>query len=132
MAGWGVVVGGLTSSLVSPGVAVVCPLSYEAIRRSSSAVHSLSTSSPNALSTQLAAQSTGQPAAFHDAVTLYTQAVEQDRIRGAVMYDEIAPDRGLDPADIEVASELLGPDGARSLERLAELRRLSPRTGPVI
>ena len=30
-----------------------------------------------------------------------------DRIGGAVMYDEIAPDRGLDPADIEVG-DLIG------------------------
>jgi predicted DNA-binding transcriptional regulator YafY len=30
------------------------------------------------------------------------RAFRLDRIRGAVMYDEVAPDRGLDPADIEV------------------------------
>ena len=39
-----------------------------------------------ALSAQLAAQSTAQPAAFREAVNLYTQAVEQDRLRGVVLY----------------------------------------------
>jgi predicted DNA-binding transcriptional regulator YafY len=35
------------------------------------------------------------------------RAFRLDRIHGAVMYDEIAPDRGLDPADIEVP-DLIG------------------------
>ena len=35
------------------------------------------------------------------------RAFRLDRIRGAVMLDEVAPDRGLDPAQIEV-SELIG------------------------
>jgi predicted DNA-binding transcriptional regulator YafY len=35
------------------------------------------------------------------------RAFRLDRIRGAVMYDEVAPDRGLDPADIEVP-DLIG------------------------
>jgi predicted DNA-binding transcriptional regulator YafY len=35
------------------------------------------------------------------------RAFRLDRIRGAVMLDEIAPERGLDPAQIEV-SELIG------------------------
>lgn len=39
-----------------------------------------------AFSAQLAAQAPAQPAAFRDAVNLYAQAVEQDRLRGAVLY----------------------------------------------
>ena len=35
------------------------------------------------------------------------RAFRLDRIGGAVMYDEVAPDRGLDPADIEVP-DLIG------------------------
>jgi predicted DNA-binding transcriptional regulator YafY len=35
------------------------------------------------------------------------RAFRLDRIRGAVMTDEVAPDRGLDPADVEIP-ELIG------------------------
>ena len=36
------------------------------------------------------------------------RAFRLDRIHGAVMTDEIAPDRGLDPAEVEIP-DLIGP-----------------------